>query len=41
LIVEHRSSHELPDQVGSLLRFDQRAYGQTALAFYRHLGEER
>ncbi|MEN9224051.1 MAG: 16S rRNA (guanine(966)-N(2))-methyltransferase RsmD [Thermostichus sp. HHBFW_bins_43] len=39
LIVEHRTGHELPEQVGSLLRFDQRTYGQTTLAFYRELGE--
>jgi 16S rRNA G966 N2-methylase RsmD len=40
LIVEHRSGQKLPDQVGSLLRFDQRTYGQTALAFYRNLEEQ-
>jgi 16S rRNA (guanine966-N2)-methyltransferase len=40
LIVEHRSGQKLPEQVGSLLRVDQRAYGQTALAFYRNLEEK-
>jgi 16S rRNA (guanine(966)-N(2))-methyltransferase RsmD len=35
IIAEHRSSHLLPDKIGSLVLSDRRQYGETGLSFYR------
>ena len=35
VVVEHAGRTVLPETAGSLARFDQRCYGQTALTFYR------
>jgi 16S rRNA (guanine966-N2)-methyltransferase len=35
IVVEHDRHHAPPDAVGSLLRTDQRRYGDTMISFYR------
>lgn len=40
LVLEHSARQTAPDTAGRLLRTDRRAYGETALSFYRWLPEE-
>lgn len=35
IIVEHGSQESLPEEIHTLVQYDQRKYGQTVLSFYR------
>ncbi len=39
--IEHSVRATLPDEVGGLIRVDQRRYGECALSFYRRLPRDR